>query len=84
LKYGTTSRPANIETGRRSPNLEQRSPFRKGLMQPSPLRTKYSPAKNISVKTKELKEEKKESLANRTPISATFSRPSIGAVPNLL
>jgi hypothetical protein len=33
---------------------------------------------------KELKEEKKESLANRTPISATFSRPSIGAVPNFL
>ena len=28
-------------------------------MQPSPLRSKYTPAENISEKTKELKEEKK-------------------------
>ena len=62
----------------------QRSPLKKSLMQPSPLRTKYTGAENISEKKKEVKEEKKESLANRTPISATFSRPSIGAVPNFL
>ena len=53
-------------------------------MQPSPLRTKYNPSDKFSEKTIEPKEEKKESLANRTPISATFSRPSIGAIPNFL